>query len=199
MWRGVETTSLEPAARRPDPQDPMKALFLASALALAGLLPATTANAGPDPLGCLEPAPAAADIDAAGTFTQTGITTLDVRMIGGVTILEQTSFGVVDGTLDGTFEDSLHVVIFPNGTFASSFRLMLDCELDGATGQVTMKAADIGRLVDPTTGEFAGVAGILEAAGDLAGLGGAFRIQGTVDLTTGLSTYSYEGTLRQGS
>ena len=133
---------------------------------------------------------------ASGTFTQTGITSLEVRPTpGGSVILDQTSEGTVSGTISGTYEDSLIVVIRPNGTFSASFSLEVDGTVDGIQGTLTLQAADVGQLTGPTTATFSGVAAITGASGGLAGMTGVLEIEGTVDLVSGLSTYAYEGTL----
>ena len=136
---------------------------------------------------------------ASGTFVQTGITSLEMRaMPGGGVILYQTSNGTVSGTLSGSYTDSLIVVIQPNGRFAASFTLDVECTLDGVQGVLSMQAADVGTLTGPTTAAFSGVAAITGASGGLAGTTGVLDIAGTVDLVSGLSTYSYEGELRTG-
>jgi hypothetical protein len=56
-----------------------------------------------------------------------------------------------------------------------------------------MVAGDTGELVSPTLAVFAGRAVINAGAGALSGLRGVLRIEGTVDVTTGLATYSYQG------
>ena len=60
---------------------------------------------------------AAPHTTAAGTFTQTAITGLEVSQAGPNTILQQTSIGSVSGTLSGSYTDDLRVVIHPNGRF----------------------------------------------------------------------------------
>jgi hypothetical protein len=133
---------------------------------------------------------------ASGTFSQTAITSLDVRAAGPNTFMHQTSAGSVTGTLSGTYEDVLTVVIHPNGHFNARFTITCQCTVDGETGVLHLVANDIGQLVSPTVASFAGRAVITGATGDLAGLRGVLQIAGTVDLLSGLSTYSYSGTVR---
>lgn len=132
-------------------------------------------------------------IAAAGTFTQTGITSLDVSQAGPNTIIEQTSVGAVSGTLAGTYTDDLRVVIHPNGKFNVQFTIRCECTVEGEQGVLELTASDRGEIVGPTLAAFAGRATITDASGDLAGLRGVLEIEGTVDLVTGLSTYTYSG------
>lgn len=173
----------------------MNPVLLTSLLALAALVPGPHA---PDaaPLASAALQASAAELPAAGSFAQTGITSLQVQTFGPVTIIDQTSVGTVDGTLSGSFEDELMVVIRPNGTFSAHFTLTVDCTVEGRQGVLTLQASDVGQLVGPTTAHFAGVAAITDATGELADLHGVLEIEGMVDLVSGLSTYAYEGTLR---
>lgn len=171
----------------------MNPVLLTSIVAVAALVPGSHAPAVA-PLSSVVPEPAAA-VSSAGSFAQTGITSLHLETQGPVTIIDQTSFGTVDGTLSGSFEDDLKVVIKPNGTFSATFTLTVSCTVDGRQGVLTFQAADVGQIVGPTSAQFAGVAVIKDATGELAGLHGKLEIEGVVDLASGLSTYSYEGTL----
>ncbi|HEX6051982.1 MAG TPA: hypothetical protein VFZ21_22085 [Gemmatimonadaceae bacterium] len=130
---------------------------------------------------------------ASGSFNQTAITSLDVQTAGGNTTLDQTSVGTITGTLTGHFEDDLKVVIHANGKFNANFTITCSCTVDGKFGVVEMVANDTGELVSPTLATFAGRAVIIGATGDLSGLRGVLRIEGTVDVTTGLATYGYTG------
>ena len=130
---------------------------------------------------------------ASGSFNQTAITSLDVRTAGGNTILNQTSVGALTGTLTGHFEDDLKVVIHPNGKFTASFTITCTCTVDGKFGVLEIVAGDTGELVSPTLAAFAGRAVIKGGTGDLSRLRGVLRIEGTVDVTTGLATYGYTG------
>lgn len=142
------------------------------------------------------PALAAVKVAASGTFAQSAVTSLDVRTAGGNTILAQTSDGSISGTLSGPFQDDLKVVIHPNGKFNAHFTITCTCTVGGKSGVLEFVANDTGELVSPTLATFAGRAVIKRGTGDLAGLHGVLQIQGTVDVTTGLSTYGYSGTLR---
>jgi hypothetical protein len=133
---------------------------------------------------------------ASGTFSQTAITSLDVRAAGPNTFLQQTSVGLVSGTLSGTYEDDLNVVIHQNGRFNARFTITCQCTVDGQTGVLHLVANDIGELISPTVASFAGRAVITGGTGDLSALRGVLQIAGTVDLVTGLSTYTYSGTIR---
>ena len=133
---------------------------------------------------------------ANGTITQTEITSLDVRSAGPNTILKQTSRGVIDGTLTGSFEDELRVSIHPNGTFTTKFILTCACTVDGKAGVLTITAADRGELVSPDLASFSGRATIKKGTDELTDLRGVFEIEGTVDVASGLSTYSYSGKMR---
>lgn len=152
----------------------------------------------PDPGADRSPVHAMAPttLQAAGTFTQTAITSLVPRAAGPNTILEQTSTGVVSGTMSGSWEDRLRVVIHPDGRFNAQFTITCACTVDGRSGTLVLRAQDSGRPAGPTTGAFRGTAVIVDGSGDLRGLRGSLRIEGTVDLLTGLATYDYAGTLR---
>jgi hypothetical protein len=133
---------------------------------------------------------------ASGLFAQTGITSLDVRAAGPNTIIEQTAMGSLTGTLTGSFEDQLRVVIHPNGRFTTKFTIRCTCTVAGNTGVLDIQAEDDGELVSPTLARFAGRAVITGGSGDLSGLRGLLDIEGTVDVATGLATYAYSGRIR---
>lgn len=141
----------------------------------------------------LAAAQASSLISAGGLFTQTAINGLEVRLAGPNTILEQTSEGTVSGTLSGSFEDDLRVVIHPNGEFNAHFTITCLCTVEGKEGVLELVAGDTGELVGPNTAEFAGRAVIKGGTGELSGLRGVLWIEGTVDVPTGLSTYAYSG------
>lgn len=130
---------------------------------------------------------------AVGTFTQTAITSLDVRLAGPNTILEQRSAGSVAGTLSGSYEDDLRVVIHPNGRFNAHFTITCDCTVDGKQGELQFVATDRGELVSPGLAAFAGRAVITGGTGELSDLRGVLAIEGTIDLQSGLATYDYSG------
>ena len=137
-----------------------------------------------------------AAVAAAGEFTQTSIMSLEVSAAGPNTIIDQTSEGVITGTIQGTFEDDLHVVIRENGTFNTTFKIICQCEIGGQSGTLEFSATDTGEMTSPTGASFSGRAVISKATGDLAGTTGMLEIGGTVDLASGLSTYAYSGTVR---
>ena len=130
---------------------------------------------------------------ASGVFNQTAITSVDVQTAGGNTIIHQTTVGVLSGTLTGHFADDLTVVIHPNGKFNASFTITCSCTVNGKFGVLEFVANDTGELLSPTLAAFAGRAVINGATGDLTGLRGVLQIEGTVDVTTSLATYSYTG------
>lgn len=139
---------------------------------------------------------ASSRIAAAGTFTQTGITDLQVSQAGPNTILEQTSTGSVSGTLSGSYTDQLRVVIHPNGRFNTHFTIRCECTVAGKRGTLEFVASDSGELVSPTVASFAGQATITGGTGELSDLRGVLAIEGAVDLGSGLSTYTYAGWIR---
>lgn len=151
--------------------------------------------AGPEGATPRAAAVAAGKIAASGTFAQTAITGLEVRAAGSNTIIEQTSVGTVGGTLTGTYEDELRVIIHPNGTFNAHFTITCQCELNGDGGVLEFVATDRGRITGPNTATFAGRATIIDGSGELAGLRGVLQIAGSVDIASGLSAYSYSGEL----
>lgn len=130
---------------------------------------------------------------ATGVFTQTGIDSLDTQFGGPNTILEQTSAGSVIGTLSGSYEDAIRVVIHPDGKFNVKFTIVCACTVDGKQGFLSLVATDTGELVSDTQAVFSGRAVITGGTGELSGLRGVLEIGGTVDLTTGLSEYDYVG------
>jgi hypothetical protein len=139
---------------------------------------------------------APARIAANGTFTQTGITSLEVTNPGQNTVIEQISVGVISGTISGAYEDRLKVVIHPNGRFTTHFTISCECTVNGKQGTVEMVAQDDGQLTSPAVAAFAGRAIITGATGQLTGLGGVLAIEGAVDVPSGLSTYDYSGSIR---
>lgn len=130
---------------------------------------------------------------ASGVFTQTGINSLEIQLAGPNTILEQTSEGGIMGTLSGSYEDAIRLVIHPDGTFNARFTVICDCTVDGKQGLVYMVATDRGQLVSDTQAVFSGRAVITGGTGELSSLRGVLQIEGTVDLVTGLSEYDYVG------
>lgn len=141
----------------------------------------------------LATANAAPHVDANGTFTQTGITSLDVSQAGPNTILKQTSMGSMSGTLSGSYTDDLNVVIHPNGNFNAHFTIRCECTMAGEQGVIEFVASDRGELVSPTVASFAGRATITGGSGAFSDVRGVLEIEGTIDLVTGLATYAYSG------
>jgi hypothetical protein len=130
---------------------------------------------------------------ASGVFTQTGINSLDIQPAGPNTIIEQTSEGGIVGTLSGSYEDAIRLVIHPDGTFNARFTVICDCTVDGKQGFVYMVATDRGQMVSDTQAIFSGRAVITGGTGELSSLRGVLQIEGMVDLVTGLSEYDYVG------
>lgn len=130
---------------------------------------------------------------ASGVFTQTGIISLETQFAGPNTIIKQSSEGSVIGTLSGSYEDAVRVVIHPDGKFNAKFTIVCDCTVDGKQGFLYLVATDKGELISGTQAIFSGRAVITGGTGELSGLKGVLEIEGTVDLTTGLSEYDYLG------
>jgi hypothetical protein len=63
----------------------------------------------------------------------------------------------------------------------------------GEQGILELVASDNGQLVGPTLASFTGRAVITGGTAQLSDLKGVLRIEGTVDLVSGLSTYTYSG------
>lgn len=141
-------------------------------------------------------AQASLPVEAAGTITQTAINSVDVRAAGPNTILEQTDEGMISGTLTGAFQDDLRVVIHPSGRFNAHFTITCECTVEGKQGVLELVAGDTGELISPDVAVFAGRAVINGGTGELSGLRGVLRIEGMVDVQSGLSTYTYSGNLR---
>lgn len=179
----------------------MNVRHAAPVLLLAALGAACDSMTAPD-TGQADPVPSALTLAqgaphtaATGTYAQTAITGLDVRLAGPNTIIEQTALGSMAGTLSGSFEDEVRVVIHPDGRFNAQFTITCECTVDGKQGVLELSATDTGELVSPNLGTFAGRAVIRGGTGDLSGMRGVLEIQGTVDVGSGLSTTSYSGSI----
>lgn len=170
-----------------------------SILLLAALGSACEPSVAPDvgqagPAGpALASAHAPSHTAANGTITQTAITSLETRLAGPNTILEQTAEGLIGGTLSGPFDDELKVVIHPNGRFNAHFTITCECTVEGETGVLEIVAGDTGELISPDIAAFAGRAVIRGGTGGLSGLRGVLRIEGTVDVASGVATSVYTG------
>jgi hypothetical protein len=144
-------------------------------------------------IGAVGVAGASAPMAASATFTQTTITGFEIRFAGSNVIFEATSVGSVSGDLSGTYEDSIRVVIHPNGRFTAQDRITCECTVAGKEGVLELLVVDTGVQVDPDTAVFEGSAVITAAAGELSGLRGVFRVEGTVHPPSGLSTFTLSG------
>ena len=179
----------------------MNARHAASVLILAALVGACEPMTAPDsgqsaPVASVHtPAQSAQHMVASGTYAQSAITSLDVRLAGPNTIIEQTSMGSMAGTLSGTFTDEVRVVIHPNGRFNAKFTITCECTVDGKQGVLELNATDTGQMVGPGLAAFNGRAVIKGGTGELSGLRGVLDIEGTVDLASGLATTSYSGNI----
>lgn len=136
---------------------------------------------------------AAPHVAAAGTFAQNAITSMEVSQAGPNTIIELTSVGSMSGTLSGSYTDDLRVVIHPNGNFNAHFTIRCECTMAGEQGILELVASDNGQLVSPTLASFAGRAVITGGTAGLSDLRGVLQIEGSVDLVSGLATYTYSG------
>lgn len=143
-------------------------------------------------LGTFGVALASPPVAASGTITQTHVVAFDARLVGPNLILEQTVLGTFDGTLSGTFEDNLRVVIRPDGRFTGRGSGSCACTVNGLQGMVEYIISDAGLQVDgvPT---FRGQQVVTGATGALTDLQAVLEIAGTVDVGTGLSTIAYSG------
>lgn len=171
-----------------------------SILVLAALGIACEQAAAPEaepaePVAAAAMAQASPHTAAAGTFTQTSISSLDVRLAGPNTILQQTAEGMVSGTLTGAFKDDLKVIIHPTGRFNAHFTITCECTVEGRQGVLEIVAGDTGELIGPDVAVFAGRAVINGGTGELSGLRGVLQIEGMVDVPSGLSTYTYSGNI----
>jgi hypothetical protein len=130
---------------------------------------------------------------ASATFTQTALTSSQVQFAGPNIIIEQTKQGSVIGTLSGSFEVSLRLVIHPDGRSTAQANVTCQCTVDGKEGVLELKVMSTGQITSPTTAVFKGSAVITGGTGELSGLSGVFDMQGTVDLASGLATETYSG------
>jgi hypothetical protein len=144
-------------------------------------------------VGAAGVAQASAPAPAAGTLSQTAITSFELRLVGPNTIIEQTAQGSVSGTLSGNIEDRLMVVMRPDGQFTAQAWITCQCTVGGDQGVLELRWVDTGGQAGPDTLSFQGSAAITGANGELSGLSGVFEVEGTVDLTTGLATATYSG------
>jgi hypothetical protein len=129
---------------------------------------------------------------ASGTITQTSAIPQDVRFAGSNVILESTITATVSGTLSGTWDETLRVVIHPNGRFTAQGTATCACTVDGGSGDVELVVSDTGQVVAGTP-TFQGRYVIQRGTGELAGLRGVLGMEGTLDPTTGLATINYSG------
>jgi hypothetical protein len=143
-------------------------------------------------VGAVGVAQASPPTPASATFTQTAITGFEIRFAGPNVIFEATTAGSVDGTLSGTYEDNIRVVIHPNGRFTAQNRITCACTVEGKEGVLELVVVDTGEPVGPDTSVFEGSAVIRQGTGELSGLRGVFHVQGTVH-PTGLSTFTLSG------
>jgi hypothetical protein len=132
-----------------------------------------------------EPAP------ASGTFTVSSITSFAIRPVGPNFLIEQTTEGVVSGTLTGTFEDSVKVVVNPtaNKVVQSFGSGTCVCTVAGSSGTLEYVLSSRGAF---DAQFFEGRMVITGGTGDLSGLRGVLELEGTVDLN-GLATIDYVG------
>lgn len=130
---------------------------------------------------------------ASATFTQTTNTGFTLGFAGPNTIFEATNEGVVVGSLSGSWEDSIRVVIHPNGLFTAQNTITCECTVGGNEGVLELVVVDTGRPAGPDLAVFEGTAVITRGTGDLSGLRGVFEVEGTVDLQSGLSTFTLSG------
>jgi hypothetical protein len=130
---------------------------------------------------------------AGGTSTQAAITSLEVRSAGPNTILEQTTVGSISGTLTGTFADSYKVVIHPTGRFNAQGTITCSCMVEGKSGVLELMLVDSGQIVSPDTAIFAGTAVIKGGTGELSNLRGVLTVEGSIDIVSGLATFTYSG------
>jgi hypothetical protein len=132
---------------------------------------------------------------ASGTVTQTQIISDEIRFVGPNVVRELTIAGSVSGTLSGTSVDSFTVVIHPNGRFEAHGKTVCVCTVDGKQGLLTLVLSDTGEFVNGTP-IFNGRYVINGGTGELSGFRGVLRLNGIVDLSTGLSTINYAGEIR---
>lgn len=144
-------------------------------------------------VGAVGMAMASPPTPASGTLTQTAVTGFQIQFGGSNVIIEQTTVGVMNGTLSGTVEDSVRVVIHSNGTFTAHGTTVCQCSLEGKEGIVRFTVTDSGEQIAPDTSVFSGRAAISSATGELSGLSGLLDVEGSVDIPSGLSTISYSG------
>lgn len=144
-------------------------------------------------VGSVGVAQASPPMAASATFTQMANTDVTLGFAGPNTVFEATNEGSVIGTLSGSFEDSIRVVIHPNGLFTAQNRITCECTVASDEGVLELVVVDTGMPAGPDLAVFEGTAVITGGTGGLSGLRGVFEVEGTVDLATGHSTFTLSG------
>lgn len=144
-------------------------------------------------VGAVGVAQASPPTAVAGTLSQTAITSFALQVAGPNTIIEQTAQGTVSGSLSGSEEDSLRVETRSDGRFSAQAWITCQCTVGSKQGVLELRWVVSGGRGGPDTLTYRGSAVITGGTGELSGLSGVFEVEGTVDLTTGLSTATYAG------
>jgi hypothetical protein len=144
-------------------------------------------------VGTVGVAQASPPMAAEGTLTHATVIGFDAQMAGPNLIFEQTTLGSLSGTLSGSIEERLRVVIHPNGRFTAHGTITCECTVEGKEGVVELMVTTTGELVSPEVAALEGRYVITGATGELFGLTGVLEVEGTVDTSTALATVTYSG------
>lgn len=126
---------------------------------------------------------------ASGIFSVTQITSVSIEPAGGGNfIIQQTTTGIFNGTLSGTYADEFRAVAHPNGFVNAQGTITCTCTVAGKSGTIVISQTSRG----PVGASFQGKAVIVSGTGDLANLQGTFDLEGTVD-PNGFATVTYSG------
>ncbi len=126
-----------------------------------------------------------------GTITVGHDVVLDVRQVGGNTIIRHVFDGSFTGSLAGTYTQLQTMVVEADGKFNAQGAVTLTGSYDGRSGTITMMINASG---DMTTGAVQGHWVILRGTGDLENIHG----QGTFGGGAGGATITYSGQVHFG-
>lgn len=90
---------------------------------------------------------------------------VEIGFAGPNLVFEATTVGLFSGTLSGSFEDSVKVVIHPNGRFTAQGTMTCVCTVGGRSGVLEFVVVDTGEQVGSGS-TFTGHAAIQQGSGE---------------------------------
>jgi len=126
-------------------------------------------------------------VAARGTGSDTSFTIVAIQVINDKTILSVTGSGVVNGDFRGTYSFYGNITIDARGNAAYQVVDVCECTIMGKSGIVVLKEEGNGIA----GGQFRSDLTIVKATGDLFGLSGKGKLQGTQDEMTLLTSWTY--------